>query len=222
MPNVKAKEPFQFYTRLSIPELTGLKAHNLEQLLEDIKMVPGSCIFHHTHHFLQQHLYLSPEPPNDFAYWVSNSLGDDRLAEALASIDIVRLDSISVIREKIISTIENHLKANTQSRQRFASESEAFYFIKSISFVFPTGHAASDLGEFAAALNNVTIDSIYFHMFESRLRLERGDNDFSRWLADSVGDKVLSEQISRLDPYTVTADNLRKNILKLINRRLTS
>lgn len=222
MPNVNAKEPFQFYTRLSIPELTGLKAHNLEQLLEHLKEVPGSCIFHHTHRFLQQHLYLSPEPPNDFAYWVGNSLGDDRLAEALASIDIVRLESVRAIREKIISTIEDYLKANLQARQRFASENEAFYFVKSVSFVFPTSHTAKDLAEFADKLKTITIDSIYFHMFESRLRLEQGDNDFSRWLTDSVGDKSTAEKISRLDPYTSTADDLRKNILKPIERRLAA
>jgi len=218
MLNVKAKEPFQFYTRLSLPELTGLKAHNLEQLLEHLKEVPGSCIFHHTHRFLQQHLYLSPEPPNDFAYWVANSLGDDELSEALASIDIVRLESIRAIRESIIATIETYLTANPQARQRFASENEAFYFVKSISFVFPTNHTATDLQEFASKLRDITIDSIYFHMFESRLRLEQGDNDFSRWIAESVGDKKTAERITMLDPYTCTAENLRRNLIKLVER----
>ena len=222
MPNIKAKEPFQFYTRLSIPELTGLKAYNLEQLLEHLKEVPGSCIFHHTHHFLQQHLYLSPEPPNDFAYWVSNNLGDDRLAEALASIDVVRLESIRAVREKIAATIENYLKINLQARQRFASEGEAFHFVKSVSFVFPTAHIAGDLAEFAAKLKSITIDSIYFHMFESRLRLEQGDNDFSRWLANSIGDNSVADKISSLDPYTCTGEDLRNNILKPIERRLES
>lgn len=222
MPNLKARETFHFNTRLSISELTGLKAHNLQQLLDHLKEVPGSCIFHHTHRFLQHHLYLSPEPPNDFAYWVANSLGDDRLAEALASIDIVRLESIRIIREKIISTIEDYLKANTQARQRFASENEAFYFVKSVSFVFSTNKTANDLAEFAEQFKTVTMDSIYFHMFEARLRMELGDNDFSRWLAESVGDKALAEKISSLDPYTCTADDLRRNILKPIERRLAA
>ena len=37
-----------------------------------------------------QHQYLSPEPPNDFAYWVSNVLQEDRLGEQLAAIDLIQ------------------------------------------------------------------------------------------------------------------------------------
>ena len=87
---VKAKEPFRFYTRLHLSELTGLRATTLRQLLGLIKKVPGSCIYHHTHRFLQQHQYLSPEPPNDFAYWVTEVLGEDELGERLASIDTMQ------------------------------------------------------------------------------------------------------------------------------------
>ncbi|HCD38372.1 MAG TPA: hypothetical protein DEQ77_06580, partial [Candidatus Omnitrophica bacterium] len=65
----KAKEPFRFFTRLHLTELTGLRASILSQFLSLIKEVGGASIYHHTHRFLQQHQYLSPEPPNDFAYW---------------------------------------------------------------------------------------------------------------------------------------------------------
>lgn len=60
-PLARAKEPFRFCTQTHIPELTGLKANNLQELLDHIKTVPGSVIYHHTHHFLQQHQYLSPD-----------------------------------------------------------------------------------------------------------------------------------------------------------------
>jgi hypothetical protein len=82
---VEKKEPFLFYTRWHLSELLGIKASNLRQLLEHIKDVPGSCIYHHTHRFLQQHQYLSPEPPNDFAYWVREVLGDDELGSSKRS-----------------------------------------------------------------------------------------------------------------------------------------
>ena len=71
----KAKEPFKFYTSFHLSELTGLRAATLSQLAGLLKEVSGSCIYHHTHRFLQQHQYLWPEPPNDFAYWVSEVLG---------------------------------------------------------------------------------------------------------------------------------------------------
>ncbi len=66
---VSTTVPFQFYTRLQLSELTGLKASTLPELLTHIRAVPTSCIYYHTHRYLQQHQYLSPEPPNDFAYW---------------------------------------------------------------------------------------------------------------------------------------------------------
>ena len=78
---LRAQEPFRFYTRLHLSELTGLKAATLGQLLDLITNVSGSSIYYHTHRFLQQHQYLSPEPPNDFAHWIEYALGDKELAD---------------------------------------------------------------------------------------------------------------------------------------------
>ncbi len=217
---IKAKEPFKFYTRLHLSELTGLRATTLGQLAGLIKKVPGSSIYHHTHRFLQQHQYLSPEPPNDFAYWVTEILGEDELGEKLASIDTIQYSTIRALREKIVSTIEGHLKNNVLAKLRFARSQEEFYFMKSVSFVLPTGYSAVDLKEFTEALRKITIDSIYFHIFEARLRLERGGNDFSNWIEDSLGDKGLADEISNLDPYTQTLENLRNALIRILEKRM--
>lgn len=218
--NCKAKEPFQFHTRLHLSELTGLRAATLVQFLSLLRTVSGSCIYHHTYRFLQQHQYLSPEPPNDFAYWVADALGEDELAERLASIDTIKFSSIRLLREKIVVTIEDYLKDNPLAKLRFSRESEEFYFIKSVSFIVPTNYAASDLREFMEILRKITIDSICFHVFEARLRLERGTNDFSNWIERSVGDKELAEEISRFDSYTYTLEELRKVIIRKIEETL--
>jgi len=217
---MKAKEPFKFYTRLHLTELTGLRAATLGQFLGLIKKVPGSSIYHHTHRFLQQHQYLSPEPPNDFAYWVTEVLGEDELGEKLASIDTIQYSTIRSLREKIVSTIEEHLKNSTFAKLKFSRGGEEFHFMKSVSFVLPTGYSAIDLKEFADTLQKITIDSIYFHIFEARLRLERGGNDFSNWIEDSLGDKELADEISRLDPYTQTLDNLRQTLVRIVEKRI--
>jgi hypothetical protein len=52
-------------------------------------------------------------------------------------------------------------------------------------------------------------------MFEAKMRLQKGENDFSRWLKDN-GFRQLGEQISYLDPYTHTLEGLRKKIINLI------
>jgi hypothetical protein len=222
MPNlIKAAEPFKFYTRLHLTELTGLKAFTLGQLLNLIKEVPGSCIYHHTHRFLQQHQYLSPEPPNDFAYWVTEALNEDELGEKLASIDTVQFPAIRALREKIASSIENYLSDNPLAKAKFVRKGEEFHFIKSLSFVLPTNYIASDMSEFVDILGKITVDSIYFHIFESRLRLEKKTNDFSNWIEISLKDKELADRLSRLDPYTHTLEDLRKAIIRIIKGKLS-
>ena len=219
---LKAKEPFKFYTRLHLTELTGLRATTLNQLVGLIKKVSGSCIYHHTHRFLQQHQYLSPEPPNDFAYWVTEVLGEDELGEKLASIDTIQYSTIRSLRDKIVSTIDDYLAENHFAKLRFAKSGEEFHFMKSVSFILPSGYSAIDLNEFIDALQRITIDSIYFHIFEARLRLERQGNDFSNWIEHSLGDKDLAKEISNLDPYTQTLDNLRQSILRIVQKRVGS
>ncbi len=215
----RAQNPFHFHTRLHLSELTGLKASTLGQLLEHLRKVPGSSIYHHTHRFLQQHQYLSPEPPNDFAHWVTYELGDEELGEKLASIDTVRYPTIRRLRNRLVAVIEEHIEGNPSAKRRFADEGEEFHFIKSVSFVVPTKHVAYDLREFADILKKITIDSIYFHVFEARLRLERDQNDFSYWLETSLGEKALADEISRLDPYTRTLENLRMTIIRIVEKR---
>ena len=218
----EATGPFRFYTRMHLSALTGLKAATLEELMELVRDVPGACIYHHTHRFLQQHQYLSPEPPNDFAYWVKEVLGENELGERLASIDTVQFMTIRELRDKIAATIAEYLKENPSAGKRFAHEDQQFHFIKSMSFVLPTKYTAANLSEFADILKKVTIDSIYFHVFEARLRLEKGTNDFSLWMETSLGDTDLAKRIARLDPYTQTLEDLRATIIGIVQKRLAS
>ncbi len=217
---IKAKEQFRFYTRLHLSELTGLKAADLTQLRNLLKEVPGSSIYHHTHRFLQQHQYLSPEPPNDFAYWITQILGEEELSERLASIDTIQFSYIRNLREKIIKTIEDYLKKNPSAAAKVAKKNEEFHFIKSVSFILPTNYFATDLKEFADILKKITINSIYFHIFEARLRLEKETNDFSLWFENSLGNKKLAGKIARLDPYTRTLEDLRNVVVEMIEKEI--
>jgi len=214
----RAKEPFRFYTRLNLSELTGLMASTVPELLSRIKEAPESCIYHHTHRFLQQHQHISPEPPNDFAYWVTDVLGEDSLGERLASIDTVQFLAINDLRDKIATTIEDYLEARPDAAKRSAHENEDFYFIKSVSFILPTNYLAFDLKEFVEVIKKVAVDSIYFHIFEARLRLGKKTNDFSNWIATSLDDRELANRIMRLDPYTYTLEDLRKAIIRIIEK----
>jgi hypothetical protein len=214
----KADSAFRFFTRFHLTELLGMKASNLAELLSCIRSVPGSSIYHHTHRFLQQHLFLNPEPPNDFAFWVTEELGEEALGERLASIDTVQFTDIHTLREALVSTIESYLTVNPKSAQKFADPGEEFHLMQSRSFILPTRYEARTLSEFASALEAVTVDSIYFHVFESRLRLGKPSNDFSIWIAESMGNQNLADKISKIDPYTQTLEGLRRSLLISIKK----
>jgi len=216
--DISAAQAFQFHTSLNLTLLTNRRARDLAELLEHLRAVPGSVIYYHTHHFLVQHQYLSPEPPNDFAYWVTNVLQEDRLGEELAAIDLITFHTIRALRERIVGVIERFLDARRQLRT--APDGEEFHFREAVSFIVPTTLEARDLSEFADGLERIGFGSLSFHVFDARLRLEKGANDFSEWLATMLGERILAQEIARLDPYTYTLDGLRAAMVRLVRRRL--
>lgn len=217
-PLPRARCPFQFVTQVSLTQITNARAKNLKELLHHLNKVSGSVIYHHTHRFLKQHQFLSPEPPNDFAYWVNTALHDERLAEKLAAIDTIRFSTIRNLRNKIVQTITEHM-AQTSNPGLSAASSE-FCFMQSISFVLPTTFEAWNLGEFSEALKKISINSLYHHIFEARLRQASGTNDISYWLQTSLEEKSLGDAISKMDPYTQTIEGLRKRINLLVDKRV--
>ena len=208
-------DKFHFYTKLDQIILLGIQAKNVRELLTGIKKVPDSSVYYHTHRFLQQHHYLSPEPPNDFAYWVSHVLGDNALGEQLWSVDIVEFQSIAGLREKLVTILERHLASTKRSID--CPEGEEFHFMASRTFVLPTTYTARDLTDFAEMLGKVSINSLYYHMFDAKLRLGQGENDFSRWFR-SLGKTELARETGFLDPYSYTLEGLRKHIIALVKK----
>jgi hypothetical protein len=208
--------PFRFMTRLNLVELLGMKAKNIAELHEGLKRVPGASVYYHTHRFIQQHHYLSPEPPNDFSFWVTHALGAAALGERLACIDTIKFKKIKDLRMCFLGILENALLPTAQ-KNGDCHEGEEFHFMSCRTFILPTSHEACNLKEFRDIIEIISIDSIYFHFFESRMRLEKGENDFSHWFA-TIGKEALAREIACLDPYTMTLDNLRKTIVKKVSR----
>jgi hypothetical protein len=54
-------------------------------------------------------------------------------------------------------------------------------------------------------------------MFDSRLRLGRGENDFSAWFRD-IGKPELADKVRTLDPYLSTLEGLRAQIKALVKK----
>jgi hypothetical protein len=164
------------------------------------------------------HQHLSPEPPNDFAYWVTNILLEERLGERLAAIDVLQFPSIRELRDALVEVISDFLE--TTADVRAAPPGEEFHFMRSISFVLPTGVRATNLREFRDGLAQVSLSSISYHMFDARLRLEQGDNDFAKWIETVMGNQRLAQALRTIDPYTHTEEGLRRRMIGLVERYL--
>lgn len=204
---------FRFCTKLDQTILLGRKASTFHELLDGIRSVPKSSIYYHTHRFLQAHHYLTPEPSNDFAYWSAEVMNDIVLGEQLSSIDIVRFTSITDLQSRLEEIVEAHLRG-----RQWAGESPPggeFHFMASRLFVMETPHVATTLAEFREILKRVSTDSLYYHIFDAKLRLENGENDFSRWFRD-LAKPALADEVAQLDPYSYTLEGLRKRLIVLV------
>jgi len=210
--------PFVFCSELNLLDLTGRKACNAAELREGIEGASDPVIYHHTHRHLAQHQQVSPEPPNDFAHWVTHMLGDVLLGEKLASVDTVQFCSVGDLRQTLVDCFSGLGKRAMDARR--APPGYEFQFVKACTFIIPTGDVAHNLTEFLEIMRRVSVHALYYHIFEVKLRLQRGINDFSAWLDESLGERELAGQIARLDPYTYTMEGLRQRICWFVRQRL--
>lgn len=206
-------EPFRFYTEFNLPLMLGRKASCINELVEGIKSVPASSIYFHTHRFLKQHRFLVPEPPNDFAYWLRMVLNLREIGELISSVNIVGFSDIEELRRKFVEIFEKFRNKEAYSIE--CPDGYEFQFMSCRTFWFPLSLAAANLSEFAVIIEHVPINAFYYHIFSSRLRRGRKRNDFADWF-ESIGEAQLAEKISAIDPYTMTLEGLRANILKLV------
>ncbi|HDP70345.1 MAG TPA: hypothetical protein ENN38_06020 [Actinobacteria bacterium] len=217
---IRAKNPFVFKTRLNLLEITGEKAKNLKDLMGLTESVPLSVVYFHTQHLLPFQQHLSPKSPNDFAYWIKKELHEEVLSEKIIALDLQRPLNAHDFKEKMIQLMKSHL-ASAEYREFNVSPSKEFNFIKAKAFIVPTGHKVYNLFEFYGALKEVSIDSIYLHLFGAETFSEKHENDFFYWLKNELKEKVLADSISRLDPFVFYAtEGLRAQLIKLVNKRL--
>jgi hypothetical protein len=136
----------------------------------------------------------------------------------LASVDVREFTSVAELRARFIQIVEDFLKRSPAAATRAARET--FYFCAADSVVIPTNFVARTLGEFAEGLRGVSVHCIHHHFIEARLRLKLMSNDFSQWLHEDLGLTEAARQLNRLDIYTATLDNVREQIIRIVERAL--
>lgn len=213
-------QSFEFYSETGIRIWTGIKADNLKDLLEAVRTVSGSAIFYHMHHSLFRRHFTASDYINDFARWVLLVLHQDVLAERLASIDPWEHNTVREVREDLVRYLERYL-GEGETFRRVPAGSE-FFFLEQRSVLFPTGFVATNLQEFFTGLQSASRSSLFFHLVEARIRLGKKSNDFSEWLADSLGETDLARRIDAISPYQYNLWGLKEKILSLVGGRLHS
>ncbi len=88
------------------------------------------------------------------------------------------------------------------------------------------GKQAEDERELAELLEEVPLDSVYYHTHSFFLRhrfIERTyPNDFAEWVDEQVRDHVLAERLSVLDPFDFKSlEALREELISIIDDHLT-
>lgn len=209
-----AAEPFQFSSSAFLIRIEREQARNLNQLLSSLRSCSEASIFHHTFQTLEEHHYIREGLTNDFAQWVFSDLNEAELAEQLGGIDVRTFTSVSALREQLVDTVERYLQQNPMASERPAFK--PFYFCSSQTVVTPTPFVAHNLQEFIDDMQKVSIHTIHHHFIDARLRLKLASNDFSVWLERELGLKRAAVLLNRIDIYTSTLDDVRRQILRVL------
>jgi hypothetical protein len=211
-----AETPFEFATVANLTHIGNVSAGTLVELLKGLEQCSDASIFHHTFQTLGSHHFLTEGFSNDFAQWTLADASRGALAEQLAALDIRDYTSIAALRYDLCRVVREFLREYPEfSRQQTL---ERFYFCESQQVTLPFGMIARTLGEFHDGVARLSHAAFHFHFITSRLRLQLRTNDFSHWLANSLGLKVLADYINRIDIYTNTLDSARQKVLRLVER----
>lgn len=215
--NSQGKE-FVFLKARYIVELTGKKARSLKDFVDYLSFAEQSSIFYHIYHPLFDAHLVPYEYPNDFSYWIADSLQDKDLAEQIANIELPESGGLEFVRQTLLNKFNVAIKSgNTCS----VSESNQFSFVNCRFVVFPSGQKAKTLDELADNIAQASELSIFYHMVTSRLFKATRYDDFSEWIVNNTTDNELAEEVRRVDPTThVNVRSIQQEVLEIMVRYL--
>ena len=173
----RAEVPFEFCGCVELRQMLGLRADDEKELADFLEQVPVDSVYYHTYGFVLRHKFSAELYSNDFATWAAIEVRDRVLGERLSVIDPLSFDSLSSLREELVSVIDNHL-ASIMVVPRVVY-GESFDFLESTIMEVPTGLQTYTLEEFVQALSKVDDTTIYYHAIEARVRLKHARRHFS-------------------------------------------
>ena len=209
----RADQPFQFMAASYLIRIGAQPVQTLGDLGKGLRSCPQASIFFHTFQSLEAHHYTSFS--SDFAQWALAACSEAALAEQLAIVDLREIVSLEDLRGMLADIVQDYLREHPQAADRRAFE--AFYFCEAREVTAPVGPPAWTLAELAEGIRHLGHQSLHYHFINSRLRLQLKTNDFSHWIEHSLNHPLLAARLNRIDFYNDTLDELRQDILALID-----
>jgi hypothetical protein len=209
------REISPFYVRdcALIALATGLKAQNLKELRDHLQRVDASSLYYHFWGGLLHAGFEEREYGNDFAEWVRHDLHDAVLAERLGVIDPSDFDTLELMRQSLIDTIEERL--DETEVLTWVPVDRQYQFIRSQIVVFSTDCSAQTPGQLAGIIPKLPASSVFYHFIDARQRLPDGGDDFRAWLA-AWGERYADQQrqLAAIDPYFSSLYELRNQVAR--------
>ena len=104
--------------------------------------------------------------------------------------------------------VKNRQKAEVSRIFRKLPKENAFYFFTSVGNY--TGESASSFEAFLERIEETDIRSLHFHLY-------RGD--FEKWMAETLEDNELAEEIRNLQNLKLVGDTLRNQLVLIVSKR---
>jgi hypothetical protein len=208
----RADQPFQFMAASYLIKIGAQPVQTLGGLAASLRTVSQASIFYHTFQSLEAHHYTSFS--SDFAQWALTACNEAALAEQLAVVDLREIVSLDDLRNILAGITDDYLKEHPQATERRAFE--AFYFCEAREVTVPSGSPAWTLAELAEGIRLLGHQSLHYHFINSRLRLHLKTNDFSYWIEQNLNHPWLAARLNRIDFYNGTLDDLRHDILAVL------
>jgi hypothetical protein len=99
-----------------------------------------------------------------------------------------------------------------------------FEFKQCITILKATGEKAKNLRELRNRISDISDESMFHHVYEYFLKEQRVleyTNDFAQWIGEILKERVLSERLSNIDPYTYKAmTDIRCEIRRVLEEYL--
>ena len=209
-----ATYPFIFRDSIRLTSPTGTSAATLREFLVGIETVVPEVLHHHLRETPLRYPFRPGDLPNDFSIWAARGLEDSALAERLAVLDPFHERDIETLRERVVEAVEISLEEDHYGRSVLPGRE--FFFARSFAVEIELGITASTMEELLRCLEIIPGTSLYYHVYEARLRNPDGRDDISVWLDTSLGAQYLTVRLSDLDIYLLSLENCRRVIIELL------